>query len=149
MSWRSPVIFRIASTNAQFSLPEIKLGVIPAYGGTQRLAREIGSGRALEMMLTGRSLCAEEALKFGLVNLVVPDGRIAGTKPKRWRAKLPDSLHSRSAPALKAVIRGAELPLAEGLELESKLFAGLFETDDVREGTPAFLEKRSPVFKGK
>jgi enoyl-CoA hydratase len=139
---------RIASTDAQLSLPETKLGIIPAYGGTQRLAREIGYGRALEIMLTGRTVDADEALRFGLINHIVsaeellPQAEmlaleIAGLAPLAIRA------------CLEAVIRGAELPIAEGLTLETKLFASLFATDDVREGTSAFLEKRSPVFKGK
>lgn len=136
---------RIASANAQFSLPETKLGLIPGYGGTQRLAREIGNGRALEMMLTGRTVSAAEALQFGLINRVAGDllaaaqslaQEIAGLAPLAIRA------------CLEAVIQGAKLPLAEGLALEARLFASLFATDDVREGTRAFLEKRSPVFKG-
>jgi enoyl-CoA hydratase len=139
---------RIASTNAQFSLPEARLGIIPAYGGTQRLAREIGYGRALEMMLTGRTIAADEALRFGLINHLVS----AAELPAQAKALALEI--ARLAPlairaCLEAVIQGAELPLAEGLALERKLFASLFATDDVREGTSAFLEKRSPVFKGK
>lgn len=138
---------KIASTNAQFSLPETKLGVNPAYGGTQRLAREIGNGRALEMMLTGRTIGADEALRFGLINQVAPGAELVA------RAEALALEIARLAPlairaCLEAVTRGAELPLAEGLALEAKLFASLFATDDVREGTSAFLEKRPPVFKG-
>jgi enoyl-CoA hydratase len=138
---------RIGSTNAQFSLPETKLGIIPAYGGTQRLAREIGYGRALEMMLTGRIVAADEALRFGLITHVVPAGELLS------QAETLAMEISRLAPlaigaCLEAVIRGAELPIAKGLALEAKLFAGLFATEDVREGTSAFLEKRTPVFKG-
>jgi enoyl-CoA hydratase len=139
---------RIASENAQFSLPETKLGVVPGYGGTQRLAREIGQGRANEMMLTGRTIVAAEALEFGLVNQVVPStdllpqaealaNEIAQLAPLAIRA------------CLQAVTRGSQLPLDQGLALETKLFAELFATEDVREGTSAFLEKRTPVFKGK
>ena len=138
---------RVASSNAQFSLPETKLGVIPAYGGTQRLAREIGDGRALEMMLTGRTLDAEEALQFGLINQVAPAGELlvqAESLAQEISKLAPLAIRA----CLEAVIQGNELPLAEGLALEAKLFAGLFATDDVREGTRAFLEKRSPVFKG-
>jgi enoyl-CoA hydratase len=139
---------RIASANAQFSLPETKLGIIPAYGGTGRLAREIGNGRALEMMLTGRSIGADEALRFGLINHIASAGELLA------QAEALALEITRLAPlairaCLEAVIRGAELPLAEGLALEVKLFASLFATDDVREGTSAFLEKRTPVFKGK
>lgn len=138
---------RVASRNASFSLPETKLAVIPGYGGTQRLAREIGSGRALDMMLTGRTLTAEEALESGLLNrLTTGDAlteavslanEIAGLAPLAIQA------------CLKAVIVGADLPLEEGLALEAKLFADLFATEDMREGTRAFLEKRPPVFSGK
>lgn len=138
---------RIASPNAKFSLPETKLGIIPAYGGTQRLAREIGHGRALEMMLTGRTIGAAEALKFGLINHVAAVGELLASAESLAReiaALAPLAIRA----SLEAVIRGAELPLAEGLELEAKLFASLFATNDVREGTRAFLEKRAPVFKG-
>ena len=138
---------RIASANAQFSLPEIKLGVIPGYGGTSRLAREIGRGRALDVMLTGRVLSADEALQFGLLNRVAAAGELMIQTEALARdiAKLaPLAIRA----CLEAVIRGAELPLADGLDLERKLFASLFATEDVREGTSAFLEKRTPVFKG-
>ena len=139
---------RIASNNARFSLPELKLGIIPGYGGTQRLMRVIGEGRALEMMLTGESISAAEAERVGLVNRVVESSDLM---------KLAESLAqeiSQLAPlairaCLKAVIGGRELSLEAGLALERELFAALFNTEDVREGTGAFLEKRAPVFKGK
>lgn len=138
---------RIASRTARFQLPEIKLGVIPAYGGTQRLARLTGSGRALEMMLTGHSVSAEEALRLGLVNRV--------TEPARLLADSTALAHEimQLAPlairaCLEAVTRGLRLPLEEGLKLEAELFSGLFATADMREGTRAFIEKRAPVFKG-
>lgn len=138
---------RIASGDARFSLPETKLGLIPGYGGTQRLARGIGNGRALEMMLTGTTLDAAQALQFGLINHIAPAGELL--------AQAESLAHeiSKLAPlairaCLEAVIQGNELPLAEGLALEAKLFAGLFASDDVREGTRAFLEKRPPAFKG-
>ena len=139
---------RIASTNAQFSLPETKLGIIPAYAGTQRLAREIGNGRALEMMLTGRTLSAAEALQFGLINHIASaDDLLTEVESLAYEIARLAPLAIRAC--LEAVIKGAELRLAEGLALEAKLFADLFTTDDVREGTSAFLEKRSPVFKGR
>jgi enoyl-CoA hydratase len=138
---------RIASANAQFSLPETKLGVIPTYGGTQRLAREIGQGRALEMMLTGRAVSATEALQFGLINSISAAGELlAAAESLAGEIAMLAPLAIRAC--LEAVIRGAELPLAEGLALEAKLFAGLFASEDVREGTRAFLEKRPPNFKG-
>jgi enoyl-CoA hydratase len=139
---------RIASTLATFSLPETKLGVIPAYGGTQRLPRDIGVARALELMLAGKVIDAASALDFGLINrLVEPDqlmseamslaNEIASLAPLAIRA------------CLRAVTEGSKLPLEEGLALERELFASLFATDDAHEGTRAFLEKRRPHFKGK
>lgn len=139
---------RIASTEAKFSLPETKIGMIPAYGGTHRLARIIGSGRAMDIALTGRTVSAEEAVRIGLVNRITnPDnlmkeaeslaGEIARLAPLAIRA------------CLEAVTRGLELPLQEGLGLEAELFSRLFSSDDVREGTRAFLEKREPAFKGR
>lgn len=138
---------RIASPNARFSLPETKLGIIPAYGGTHRLAREIGNGRALEMMLTGRTAIAEEALEMGLVNRIATADNLlleAESLARQIATLAPLAIRA----CLEAVTQGAQLPLAEGLALETRLFASLFATDDVREGTSAFLEKRSPVFKG-
>jgi enoyl-CoA hydratase len=139
---------RVAADAARFSLPELKLGVIPGYGGTQRLARATGAGRALEMMLAGAEISADEALRVGLVNRVVAPAqlqpvaeelaqKIAGHAPLAVRA------------CLEAVTRGLDLPLEEGLKLERELFSRLFATEDVREGTRAFLEKRAPAFKGK
>ncbi len=138
---------RVASPNASFSLPETKLGIIPAYGGTERLAREVGKGRALDIMLTARTIGAEEALQIGLINRIATGelmadaltlaGDIANLAPLAIRA------------CLEAVTRGLELPLADGLKLEQELFSSLFTTEDVREGTSAFLEKRDPVFKSK
>jgi enoyl-CoA hydratase len=139
---------RIASKRATFSLPETKLGLIPAYGGTQRLPRDIGVARALESMLTGNVIDAPTALDFGFVNRVVESdtlmseaeslaGEIATMAPLAIRA------------CLKAVTEGLQLPLDEGLALERELFASLFATEDALEGTRAFLEKRAPVFKGR
>ena len=139
---------RVASTNAEFSLPETKLGMIPAYGGTQRLSRIIGSGRALDMVLSGRTISAEEAFRIGLVNrLADPDSLLSEAEG------LANDI-SRLAPlairaCLEAVTKGLELPLDEGLAIEAELFSRLFATDDVREGTRAFLEKRAPVFNGR
>jgi enoyl-CoA hydratase len=139
---------RVASTNAQFSLPETRLGIMPAYGGTQRLAREIGDGRALEMMLTGRSLAAEEALRFGLINHLTTPADLQ-SEAETLAAEIAKLAPLAIRACLQAVIKGEELPLSEGLRLEAELFASLFTTEDVREGTRAFLEKRQPIFKGK
>ena len=139
---------RVATTRASFSLPETKLGVIPAYGGTQRLARITGSGRALEMMLAGATLTAEEALRLGLVNTVVAPAQLSAAAEAlagEISALAPLAIRA----CLQAVTRGQDLPLAEGLKLEAELFSHLFNTADMREGTRAFLEKRPPVFKGK
>ena len=138
---------RLAATHAIFSLPEIKLGMIPAYGGTQRLARAIGQGRALAAMLAGESLTADEANRFGLVTGVVSVEQLLSEAET-----LADTLSQLAPLALRAcltaVTRGARLTLEEGLALEAELFAQLFDTEDVREGTRAFLEKRPPKFKG-
>jgi enoyl-CoA hydratase len=139
---------RVAAANAAFSLPEIKLGMIPAYGGTQRLARAVGHGRALAAMLAGESLTANDALTLGLVNRVVaPEELMAETGKLAEHVAQLAPLAVRAC--LSAVTRGARLPLADGLALEAELFANLFATEDVREGTRAFLEKRAPHFKGK
>lgn len=138
---------RLASTNAQFSLPETKLGIVPAYGGTRRLARELGHGRALEMMLTGRSLLAEEALQFGLINRVTTVSDLL-METEALASEIANLAPLAIRSCLQAVIKGEELPLAEGLRLEAELFASLFTTADMREGTRAFLEKRQPRFTG-
>jgi enoyl-CoA hydratase len=139
---------RLASTSARFSLPEKRLGLIPGYGGTQRLARVTGSGRALEMMLTGAEISAEEALRVGLVNATVAPEELlpeAETLARRIASLAPLAIRA----CLKAVTQGLTLPLAEGLGLEAELFSQLFATEDMREGTRAFLEKRPPEFKGR
>jgi len=139
---------RIASTSATFSLPETRLGLMPAYGGTQRLSRDIAVARALEMMLAGKQIDATAALEFGVVNRIVePDELlvVAGDLANQIAALAPLAIRA----CLKAVNEGLKLPFAEGLELERELFASLFETEDAKEGTRAFLEKRKPLFKGR
>jgi enoyl-CoA hydratase len=138
---------RVASTNAQFTLPETKLGVIPGYGGTQRLPRETGYGRALEVMLTGQALSAKQGYQFGLVNQVTDPADVL-TAAESLANHISKLAPLAVRACLKAVTRGLELSLQEGLSLEAELFASLFATDDMREGTSAFLEKRTPVFKG-
>ena len=138
---------RVAASRAVFSLPEVRLGMIPAYGGTQRLARAVGHGRALAAMLAGDAISADEALRLGIVNRVVaPDQLLPAAEElaQTLAAQAPLALRA----CLAAVTRGARLPLAEGLQLEAELFSQLFATEDVREGTRAFLEKRPPVFRG-
>jgi enoyl-CoA hydratase/carnithine racemase len=121
---------------------------MPGYGGTQRLTKEIGSSRALEIMLSGAELSAADAERLGLINRTVEASSlmVEATQLASEIAKLaPLAIRA----CLESVRRGIELPLAEGLAVEAELFARLFETDDMREGTRAFLEKRAPVFQGK
>jgi enoyl-CoA hydratase len=139
---------RVAAEPATFALSEIKLGLIPAYGGTQRLARAVGRGRALAAMLAGDEIKADEALRLGLVNRVVAAADLinaAETLAQTLAAQAPLALRA----CLAAVTRGTRLALADGLKLEAELFSQLFNTEDAREGTRAFLEKRAPQFKGK
>ncbi|MDX6694306.1 MAG: enoyl-CoA hydratase [Blastocatellia bacterium] len=139
---------RVAGADASFSLPETKLGVIPAYGGTQRLRRAVGRARAFELMLANGKLTAEEALSLGLVNAVVAVEQVSAEAEELARAigqLAPLAIRA----CLEAVTRGQDLPLAEGLKLEAELFSRLFSTADMREGTRAFLEKRPPIFQGK
>ena len=138
---------RVAARNATFSLPEIKLGAIPAYGGTQRLAREIGRGRALEMILTGKTISADQAMQFGLVNRVVDREQLLA-QTEFFSAEILALAPLAIRACLRAVMQGSEMTFTEGLNLEANLFASLFATNDIKEGTRAFLEKRKPVFRG-
>ena len=140
---------RVAAAGARFQLPEARLGVVPAYGGTQRLARAVGSARALAAMIAGEEIGAEEALRLGLVNRVVREDRLTAEAESLARSIAETAAPLAARACLEAVTRGARLPLEEALRLEAELFARLFSTEDVREGTRAFLEKRRPVFKGK
>ena len=139
---------RIASRNARIGQPEVKIGIIPGYGGSQRLPRLIGKGMALEMILTGEPLGAEDALRWGLVNQVVAPEELlpaARTLAKKILSNAPLAIRY----SLDAVNQGAEQPLDQALYLESSLFGMVFATEDMREGTEAFLEKRPPRFKGR
>ena len=138
---------RIASEQAKFGQPEVKLGTIAGYGGTQRLPRLVGKGRALQLLLTGEIIDAAEALRIGLVNQVVaPDALIETTRKliAQMLANGPLAL----ARSIEVVNRGADVALAEGLALEARAFGELAATDDMREGTSAFLDKRPPKFRG-
>jgi enoyl-CoA hydratase/carnithine racemase len=136
---------RIASANARFGQPEVDLGIMPGWGGTQRLLRLIGPARTLEICLTGAQIPAQEALRMGLVNKVVPEGMVV--REARNMARLLTT-KSRTAVAaiLTAVREGEGQALADGLAVETAQFAGLVETPDAREGISAFLEKRKPNF---
>lgn len=139
---------RVATPDATFSLPEAKLGIIPGYGGTQRLVREIGKARATEIILTGRTVSVDEAQAFGLINRIAGEGD-ALAEAKRLAAGISELAPLAIRSCLRAVISGSNLSLGEGLKFETKLFAELFATDDMREGTRAFLEKRKPKFEGR
>jgi enoyl-CoA hydratase len=140
---------RVAARGARFSLPETALGVIPAYGGTQRLARAVPHARALAAMLAGDAIDADEALRLGLVNRVVEADALTAGAESLARSIIDAAAPLAARACLEAVTRGTRLPLEGGLELEAELFARLFSTRDVREGTRAFLEKRKPNFEGK
>ncbi|MGE3174708.1 MAG: enoyl-CoA hydratase-related protein [Planctomycetota bacterium] len=134
---------RFASSNAQLGLPEVSLGIIPGYGGTQRLPRLIGSGLALQMILTGDRIPADEALRIGLVNGVfAPPELMAGVK--KVAAAIVARGPNAVALAKQAVRRGTQLPLIDGLQLEADLFGVISSTDEMKEGMAAFLEKRKP-----
>jgi enoyl-CoA hydratase len=139
---------RVAAEGARLGQPETTLGIIPGYGGTQRLARLIGRGRALEMILTGEPIDAREAHRIGLVNRVVPAEELGAAAEGLARTLLqrgPVALRL----ALQAVHQGLEMTQAEGLRLEAALFGLSCATEDMREGTRAFMDKRKPVFKGR
>ena len=143
----SACTFRTASKNAVVGLPEVKLGVIPGYGGTQRLPRLVGIGRAMEMILTGEPINADEAFRIGLVNHVWESAELLPKTRElvvKMLARGPIALRF----ALEAAFRGLDLPLDEGLNAESNLFGLLCTTQDMKEGMAAFLEKRPAQFKG-
>lgn len=139
---------RIASSTARLGQPELKLGIVPGFGGTQRLPRLVGKGRALEMLLTGDPVGADEALSMGLVNRVVaPDQLLASARNLAMRILQNGPV--AVALTLRAVDRGCEMPLSEALDWEVSQYALSCATEDVREGTRAFLEKRKPRFRGR
>ena len=134
---------RIASSSARLGQPEVKIGIIPGYGGTQRLPRLIGKGAALKMILTGETISAAEALRLGLVDEVVaPDQLMARAEQIAQTIAGMAPLAIRDS--IRAVNSGYDLPLASGLELEASLFGLACSTSDKAEGTQAFLEKRAP-----
>lgn len=140
---------RVASENARMGLPETSLGIIPGYGGTQRLARHVGRARALELVLTSeKRLTASEAERIGLVNRVVPAGQALSAAleiARKIRANGPTACRY----ALEAIRRGLDMPLAEGQALEATLFGLCAATEDMKEGMNAFLEKRPAKFTGR
>ncbi|MCA9784520.1 MAG: enoyl-CoA hydratase/isomerase family protein [Candidatus Delongbacteria bacterium] len=160
---------RLAHANARFGQPEVNLGLIPGYGGTQRLTRLIGMGRATELCISARMVDAQEALAIGLVSRVhecwqrneageplsdakgrpLPDLTAFLDQVENWARGLLDKAPLAIAGCIEAVRRGASLPLGAALELEQDLFSACFSTADMREGTAAFLEKRKAAFRGR
>jgi enoyl-CoA hydratase len=139
---------RIASSSARLGQPEVKLGILPGYGGTQRLPRLIGKGAALKMILTGEIIGAEEALRIGLVDEVVaPDQLLA--RGEQIAQAIAGMAPLAVRDSIRAVNAGYDLPLAAGLELEASLFGLACSTNDKAEGARAFLEKRAPSWSGK
>ncbi len=140
--------FRIASENAKFGQPEVNLGIIPGYGGTQRLAKQINSGRALQLILTGEMINAEEAYRLGLVNNVYKQEELL-EKALEIAKTIASKGQIAVRYALQAVVASNNLSVPEGLRLEASLFSLTTGTEDFKEGTSAFLEKRKPNFKDK
>jgi enoyl-CoA hydratase len=139
---------RLVADTAKFGQPEVGLGLIPGAGGTQRLQRLVGRGRALDLILTGDMIDAAEALRIGLATRVVPAADLR-TFVASYAAKLLGRSPLALARALEAVLSGGEMALPEALKLEASLFGLCFATDDMREGTRAFVEKRKPRFPGR
>jgi enoyl-CoA hydratase len=139
---------RIAAENARLGQPEVKLGILPGYGGSQRLARIVGEGRAMELCLTGEPITAAEAYRIGLVNRVVPAGE-ALAAARELAARILANAPLAVAFTMDAIHNGLDLPLEDGLELEATLFGVCASTSDMREGMTAFLEKRPARFEGK
>ena len=139
---------RIASENARLGQPEVKLGLTPGFGGTQRLPRLVGRGRALWMLASGEPIDAAEAWRIGLVNAVTPPAELLGAA-RAWLGKVLQNGPLAVRLAMEAVDAGLNGGLKEGLQLEAAFFGLSAATEDCREGTRAFLEKRAPAFTGK
>ena len=139
---------RVASPNAKLGQPEVKLGIVPGYGGTQRLPRLVGKGRALEIILTGEPITADEAHRIGLVNRVVPQEQLLA-EAHAIAAKIMENGPVAVELCLDAVNRGLDMPLNEALRWEAAQFGLSCATEDIREGTTAFLEKRKAKFQGR
>lgn len=139
---------RIAADNARLGTPEVNLGLIPGWGGTQRLPRMVPHCKAAEILLMGRLIDAQEAYRIGLINKVVPQTEVLATA-KEWAQAICQAGPLAVRAAKEAMIRGCSMTLEEGLRLENSLVAYLMGTEDFAEGTKAFVEKRKPVYKAK
>jgi enoyl-CoA hydratase len=139
---------RVAADTAKLGQPEIALGLMPGYAGTQRLSRLVGTGKAMEMILTGAPIAADEAQRIGLVNRVVPAAELMA-EAKKLGAQLASSAPIAMRYIINAINKGVEMPFAEACQYEATLFGLVASTEDMREGTKAFLEKRKPTFTGR
>jgi enoyl-CoA hydratase len=139
---------RIAADTARLGQPEINLGLIPGYAGTQRLSRLVGKGKAMELTLVGAPITAGEAERIGLVNRVVPAAELM-TEVRKLAAQLAKNAPIATRYIIAAINKGLEMPFAEACIFEATLFGLIASTDDMREGTAAFLEKRKPAFTGR
>jgi enoyl-CoA hydratase len=139
---------RVASDNAKIGQPEVKLGIVAGYGGTQRLTRLVGLGRALELLLTGEPISAQRAYEIGLVNAVYPQTELI-SQTENLLKKIIINGPVAVKLTMEAAIHGSQMSLSEGLNLEANLFAMSCTTEDMREGTRAFVEKRPAKFQGK
>jgi enoyl-CoA hydratase/carnithine racemase len=139
---------RIAAENARLGTPEVNLGLIPGWGGTQRLSRMIPWCKAAEILLMGKLIDAQEAYRIGLVNKVVPQAELMSTA-KEWAGVICQAAPLAVRTAKEAMIRGYSMTLEDGLRLENSLAAYIMGTEDFTEGTTAFVEKRKPVYKAK
>jgi enoyl-CoA hydratase len=138
---------RLAAETARIGLPEVTLGILPGYAGTQRLARLVGKGKAMELVLTGTPIGADEAARIGLVNRVVPAAELM-TEARALARQLADRAPIAVQYIISAINKGLEMPFAEACVFEATLFGLVASTSDMREGTRAFLEKRKPLFTG-
>ena len=139
---------RLAADTAKLGQPEINLGLLPGYAGTQRMSRLVGKGKAMELILTGAPIGAAEALAIGLVNRVVPAAELMA-EARKLAAELAGHAPIAMRYIIAAINKGLEMPFAEASVFEATLFGLVASTEDMREGTKAFLEKRKPEFKGR
>ena len=139
---------RIAAEHVKLSVPEVKWNLIPGWGGTQRLPRQIGRAKAAEMLLIGGSITAQEALQVGLINKIVPADKLM-EEAMLWAEKIAENGPLAVRAAKECIIRGTDMTLKDGMQLELDLVDKLLDTEDSKEGPRAFAEKRKPKFKGK